>query len=257
MSYLLEVLSLVYISLCGALYALSKSGALVLFQIGFNIVFLGVMARTYLPHLTKIFALYKANPPRDGSQGLDPKQFMSFFGIYKNRCHMNMMASLALILSLTVYLNIDAVKAQAPQHLVLQTLMVTTMANALSGLYLSVLFADKIEEISASYGLTISWVQRAVALSAPGAAIVLSTPFGMTGSAIITSVIYRVTAGALSLIELDGAARGTKSDYDQYIALAAVMYIVFVIIHTVVTAKMFMKLKAPASLVTPSLADAR
>jgi hypothetical protein len=61
--------------------------------------------------------------------------------------------------STTVYLNIEAVKAQAPEHLVLQALMVTTMANAISGLYLSVLFADVLEEVRVSYGLTICWVQ--------------------------------------------------------------------------------------------------
>lgn len=134
--------------------------------------------------------------------------------------------------------------------------MVMTMANAFSGLYLSIVFENTMVEVCLSYGLTICWIERAVALSTPGAAIMLAMPFAMTGSAFASFILYRLAAWALSEEGLDEVSLGTKDDNEQLAAFVAVAYIALVVVITAMTARIFMSLKPSTWFATPSLAEA-
>lgn len=70
-------------------------------------------------------------------------------------------------------------------------------------------------------------------------------------------ILYRVAAAALFVVELDEETYRSKGDAEQYIALAVMAYIALVVVHTAVAAKTFIKLKAPAAIVTTSLIEAK
>ena len=67
-------------------------------NIGLCALLIALMVRSFKPHVDDIFAVYKANPPQDGSRAVDPAPFSKFYDNYKQRCNLNTMAALALVL---------------------------------------------------------------------------------------------------------------------------------------------------------------
>lgn len=220
----------------------------VLLQLGICIV----MLPAYRKQVAAVLAIYEANPPRVGCPVLDAAPFRLFMRRYIERCWYNMMASLATILSITSYLSMDAARVEAESHFVLQALAVLSMINLLSGLLLSVLYIDTLTKVSDSYSNTLTWVEDARAmdnswLSMPA---LLGSPFTTTASGIVTFLVYRVASAAISLIGPD-VQNNSGNGIEQYMAMMVVAYMILVVGQTAVTARAFLRTKAPEVVIAP------
>ncbi|GJE88726.1 hypothetical protein PsYK624_048090 [Phanerochaete sordida] len=222
--------------------ALCEVDLLVYLDIGLNIVLFGAMLYIYTAYLKVIFARSKANPPCLHGGGATRESILKALDAYMHKCTLNVMAALALILATTFYLNVEAAKAHAPEDILVQALLVLSMANGLSGVLLSTSFVQGMGAIRFSPRLNTSRIERALTLSPRRAAALLAAPFIMTGSALATLLMYRLAADIFTLSALDVLFYGTKDDNAQWVAWAVAAYVVLLVVHTAVAATLFARL---------------
>ncbi|GJE88692.1 hypothetical protein PsYK624_047750 [Phanerochaete sordida] len=218
-----------------------------------HFVVAAVAIAIYRKQLAEVVAVWHANSPRVGRPAISAEPFQHFMRDCIKRYNYNTLASLATILSITVYLTIEEAKAQAEKHVLLQALAVLSLTYLVNGLILSMIFMDSLTHICGYYPGTLIWMEKQAA--APGDAwlsmpVVLSTPFTFTACGIITFVVFRAACAAISVLDLEDLAYRLTDAEEHYIAIGVVVYMVVMVIQTVLTAKAMLRTKTHRITVT-------
>ncbi|EKM58333.1 uncharacterized protein PHACADRAFT_252575 [Phanerochaete carnosa HHB-10118-sp] len=167
------------------------------------------------------------------SPAIDIARYGVLLRQYNERCVYNILVSLGVIYAVCFHIQ---VQTDVPRHGILGALAIVSMTNAMAGLYLSVLFSDILMDVVRSNTSVLALAGAAESLNL---ATLLATPFGWTCSATLSFVLYRAAAATAWIF---GSREPNPSD-ERYIATTITLYVLLVIVHSTVSARVFVRLK--------------
>ncbi|KIP07634.1 hypothetical protein PHLGIDRAFT_117927 [Phlebiopsis gigantea 11061_1 CR5-6] len=200
--------------------------------------------RSYCRDLEVTLKHYRT--PKAWMRAMDDKPFRMFLLQCINRWYYYMLSSLAIVLAVVINLNLEAVQNDIQNHLILQVLAVLTIAQALSSLFLSILYMDVVNAALMTYGHTLVWVEGAIAAREQpwfNTAVVMAMPTVWTAGAIITFTAYHIAFGVIWIISPEDLAWTHDDGAHQLMAIVSVLCMVFVMVQTAYAAKVFQSIK--------------